>query len=97
MKNDWYCPQNWNTSSVPDEFSDVIIPDVSSSSFAPPILHYGKIEVNSLFIGDNGSLTISRDASLIVLGNAEGVNQVIGEFILKEDPSELMKTMIGGN
>ena len=97
MKNEWNCPQNWNTSSVPDEFSDVIIPDVSTSSFALPVLHSGKIEVNSLFIRDNGSLTITRDAALIVLGNAEGINQVIGVIIHKDEPFEMMKTMIGRN
>jgi len=72
MKNDWLCAQNWSTSSVPDEFSVVIIPDVSTTSFSFPVLRSGTVEVNSLIIHSNGSLTISKHAAVVVHSNAEG-------------------------
>jgi hypothetical protein len=75
QKNEWYCAQNWSTHNVPDEFSDVIIPDVSTSSFAFPIIRTGKVEINSLYILFNGSLTIAKNAVMTVLDNAEGCSQ----------------------
>ncbi|MBL0008582.1 MAG: hypothetical protein IPP25_15760 [Saprospiraceae bacterium] len=42
MQNEWSCPQNWSSTSLPNEFSDVIIPDVSSSTFAPPLYQGGQ-------------------------------------------------------
>ena len=70
---DWYCPTNWSTSSIPDEFSDVIIPDVSTSSFALPVIRYGNIEVNSVTILNQGILTLSKEATLIINGYSLGV------------------------
>jgi hypothetical protein len=72
-KNDWFCPQNWSTYTVPDEFSDVIIPDVSTSSFAPPVIVNSPVEINSLQMLDNASMTIAHDAVLIVYDHIEGV------------------------
>lgn len=71
--NEWYCPQNWSTSSVPDEFSDVVIPDVSTSSFSLPVIRSGKVEVNSLHVQHQGGLTIAKEAALIVNGYAFGI------------------------
>lgn len=73
MKNDWYCPQNWSTTSVPDEFSDVIIPDVSTSTFASPVIRSGDVEVNSLEMHANASLTIESRARLVVNSHAVGI------------------------
>jgi hypothetical protein len=72
-KNDWFCAQNWSTSSVPDEFSNVIIPDVTTSTFAPPMILSGKVEINSLNMLDNASLTLTKGAILIVNDIMEGV------------------------
>ncbi|MBP7240133.1 MAG: hypothetical protein KBA14_07890 [Saprospiraceae bacterium] len=73
MKNDWYCPQNWSTTSLPDEFSDVIIPDVSTSTLAFPEIKSGEIEINSLMMHSNTLLMIGEDATLMVTGNIEGL------------------------
>jgi hypothetical protein len=75
MKNEWNCPQNWSTSSVPDEFTNVSIPDVSSSTLSAPVIRSGKVEVNSLFIHSNASLRIEKQAQLVVYGIAEGIRQ----------------------
>lgn len=93
MKNDWFCPQNWSTSAVPDEFSDVIIPDVSTTSFAAPVIKSGHVEVNSVFFLYNGALTIARDATITVLGFMEGSKEknFHGEGVL------MLPDMPGGN
>lgn len=73
MKNEWYCPQNWSTASVPDEFSDVIIPDVSTSTFASPVIKSGDVEINSLEMHTNATLTIEGKARLVVVSHVEGL------------------------
>jgi hypothetical protein len=79
---------------VPDEFSDVIIPDVSTSTFALPLIQSGQVEVNSITIYSNGGLTISKNAMLIVLSYAEGVNarNVKGEGLLMHNNYLSMKS-----
>ena len=92
--SDWYCPQNWSSTSVPDEFSDVIIPDVSTSSLALPMIQSGQVEVNSITIYSNGGLTISKNARLVVLSYAKGVNarNVKGEGFLLQNNYLSMKS-----
>ncbi len=94
MKNDWFCPQNWSSTSLPDEFSDVIIPDVSSSTIAPPCIKEGKIEINSLMIQSNASITIDVDASLTVISHIEGLDtdkiKGEGQLIRREDITTVM-------
>ena len=86
MKNDWNCPTNWSTSSIPDEFSNVIIPDVSTSTFSSPIIKTGKVEVNSIFIQSNATMTVAKDAVVVVYddirGACEGNMHVDGILIL---------------
>jgi len=40
---DWNCAQNWSTGKVPDDFSDVTIPDVSTTTFAAPVINKGRL------------------------------------------------------
>jgi hypothetical protein len=98
MKNDWYCPQNWSSTSLPDEFSDVIIPDVSSSTFAPPYIKSGKIEINSLRLQSNALLTIDDHASLSVISYIEGFTSFKvnggGQLILKEHQQATMIRLV---
>lgn len=61
----WQCPKNWTCNHVPDEFSNVTIPDVSSSSMAYPVL-MGVAEVNSLRLEGNAALTIAPEGQLTV-------------------------------
>jgi len=97
-KNDWYCPQNWSSTSVPDEFSDVIIPDVSTSSFALPCIQSGEVEVNSITIQSNGGLTILKNAMMVVLEYTDGVSpkNVKGEglLMLNNNASMNSKSMV---
>lgn len=97
-KNDWFCAQNWSTHSVPDEFSNVIIPDVTSSSLSSPIIPDGKVEINSLLIHSGGTLTVEKPAMLIVYDQAEGVFkpnfQGEGKIVIQIESSEALETML---
>ncbi|MFN0174840.1 MAG: hypothetical protein ACKVU0_09360 [Saprospiraceae bacterium] len=44
---DWNCPGNWKEGRVPNEFSHVVIPDVSSSTFSYPVID-SEIEIWSI-------------------------------------------------
>ena len=67
LENDWNCPRNWSNYAVPDAFSNVIIPDVSTTSLAAPLLKTGKVEVNTLFLESNAKFTVEEGAQLVVL------------------------------
>lgn len=75
MENEWNCAKNWSTYSVPDEFTDVVIPDVSCTSFSAPLVKEGRVNINSLYLESNALLTIGKGANLLVFGAAEGVNE----------------------
>jgi len=63
---EWNCAANWKEGRVPNEFSRVIIPDVSTSTFSYPALSGGEVEIWSLQILSGARLKIGRNARLIV-------------------------------
>jgi hypothetical protein len=67
---DWNCPTNWEESRVPNEFSDVVIPDVSTSTFSYPVIKQGIVEIASLQCASNARLTTLGDARVIFLDDA---------------------------
>ena len=69
----WNEARNWSNNKVPNEFSDVIIPDVSTSTFSAPVIKEGTIELNSISIASNGKLTVESAAKVIVFGYTEGI------------------------
>ncbi len=50
---------------MPDEFSNVVIPDVSTTTLAAPVIKNGQFEVNSILVHSNAKLTIEQDAQLV--------------------------------
>ena len=66
--NDWFCAKNWSTGHVPDEFSDVIIPDVSATSFATPVIRSGAVDVHSLHVMNNATMHLGKDVVIYVSG-----------------------------
>lgn len=98
MKNDWFCPQNWSTSSVPDEFSDVIIPDVSTSTFATPVIKSGEVEINSLQILSNAMLTIEKAATVVINSRVTGLTSVNiqgeGQMILEDHSNQRFAKLV---
>jgi hypothetical protein len=74
QETNWDCPKNWSTYRLPDEFSNVVIPDVSSTTQASPVIRGGMVEVNALRIESRALLTIATDARLVVHDYTEGIN-----------------------
>ncbi len=65
---DWNYPANWKEGRVPNEFSYVVIPDVSTSTFSNPVLQGEQVEIWSLQIFSGAKLRIGKSARLIVTG-----------------------------
>lgn len=64
--SDWNCPTNWKEGRVPDEFSNVVIPDVSTSTFSYPIIN-SEVEIFSLICDAPARLKILDGGGLTVL------------------------------
>ena len=69
----WEEPKNWSNHRVPNDFSNVIIPDVSSSTFAYPEITKGIVEVNSIHIESQSRLTVHANAQLIIYEQEESL------------------------
>ncbi len=52
----WHEARNWSNNKVPDQFTHVLIPDVSFSSFAEPVINSGIAEVASITLVSNAQL-----------------------------------------
>jgi hypothetical protein len=99
----WNEAKNWSNNKVPNTFSDVIIEDVSTSTFSTPKIKDGIIELNSIHIASNTKLSIEADAKVIVYSYAEGLFKenidikgtlmVMGEF----EGDELKNVVIHDN
>ncbi|HOY06808.1 MAG TPA: hypothetical protein PLO67_15470 [Saprospiraceae bacterium] len=62
---EWMCASNWREGRLPNEFSAVVIPDVSTGSQAYPVLRSGEVEVLSVDVQTGAMLTLSTGARLI--------------------------------
>lgn len=62
---DWMCAANWREGRLPNEFSTVIIPDVSTGSQAYPIIRSGEVEVLSVEVQLSAMLTLNAAARLV--------------------------------
>lgn len=80
---EWNCPANWKEGRIPNEFSKVIIPDVSTNSFHNPALNEGEVEVWSLQILSGAMLHIGENASLIVIEQDSRAFITFGEGIIQ--------------
>lgn len=82
----WNEAKNWSNNRVPNIFSDVIILDVSTSTFSTPIIKSGTIELNSIQITSNAKLTVGENAKVIVYSHAVGLYKenlnIEGTFIV---------------
>lgn len=73
----WNCATNWKEGRVPNEFSNVIITDVSTTTFCYPVIEEGEVVILSLLCTPPAMLTIGKNASLIVIESFENreINQ----------------------
>jgi len=67
---DWNCPGNWKEGRVPNEFSKVVIPDVSTCTFSYPVVRKDTVEISSLQCAPGATLTLLGNAKVIVLDSA---------------------------
>ena len=88
----WNEAKNWSNNKVPNEFSNVIISDISTSTFSTPIIKEGTIELNSIMIESSAQLTVETSAKLIIYGYAEGLMkdnlQLSGSLIVLDEYAE---------
>ena len=75
----WNEARNWSNHRVPDVFSDVIIPDVSSTTFAYPVIENEWVEINSIFIYPTSRLKIDGDAKLVTYAESGGLANIVQE------------------
>ena len=68
-----------------NEFSQVIIPDVSSSNHSNPVLSSGEVEIWSILIHTGASLRIGKNARLIATEQEEHGYLAWGEGVLQSD------------
>ena len=94
MEQEWNCPKNWSAGAVPNEFSNVFIPDVTTTTCSTPVIQSGLVEVNALFLETDAMLTIGPEAELIIYETAEGINHntlnLRGKVLLPEKPQNKM-------
>jgi hypothetical protein len=64
---DWNCPSNWKEGRVPDEFTHVIIPDVSTSTFSDPAISEDTVVIASLEVASNARLRLRKNARVVEL------------------------------
>ncbi|MCD4694631.1 MAG: hypothetical protein K8S16_00210 [Bacteroidales bacterium] len=79
VDNDWDNPNNWETSTIPDQTYDAIIPDVSSGSNNFPVIS-SNAQCKDLLIYHGGNLTINAGHTFTTKGvsrNLEGANGLI--------------------
>ncbi len=62
---DWNCAGNWKEGRTPNEFSQVLIP--SGMTYYPVLLDE-TTPIDALLIEGGASLTLHREASLVILG-----------------------------
>lgn len=99
---DWNCPTNWLESRIPNEFSDVIIPDLSTTGAGSgPVICRDADGVNSLTLRSGARLVIEKTGCLTVfealeiLGNAELQNNGLLFLPGRNDPHSNAKNIAG--
>lgn len=60
---DWDAASNWSLQRVPNEFSDVVIPNTSTTTFSYPAIDKA-VEINSLRIESGAKLVIAETGKL---------------------------------
>lgn len=66
LETNWACSKNWSLGRIPNEFHNVIIPDVSTGSGKFPIITSGSIELNQLDIHPRATLTVHKNVRILV-------------------------------
>lgn len=68
QENNWFCANNWSDNRIPDDFDNVIIPDVSTSGNHYPVIEDQNARVQSLELQSGAKIRIESGAQLSILG-----------------------------
>lgn len=95
--SEWNCPSNWKEGRVPNEFSDVVIPVVSTSTFCYPVIEASNYEVASLVVHPGATLKVLGSALLAtntyeIQGNCKGCAPRV--FVKEGFPDPNLKFLI---
>jgi hypothetical protein len=89
------CFKNWSNCRVPDEFSTVMIPDVSTTTHATLVIYSGNYELNLLQLRPNAQLTMEAKLGFYNLEHkslcGQGQHKKNLLVILNEVASEALK------
>ena len=89
----WNCPSNWSNNSLPDQFTDVVIPVDISITYNYPVIN-DEVEINSLSIWPGASLAIKNGS--LTIQDMERSNykrvQILGKKNLFENEAALYTT-----
>jgi hypothetical protein len=87
-ETDWYCAKNWSKNQVPNEFSVVTIPDVSTTTFVYPKIKKGEAIVFSLDIQPGAKLGLDDSAILVILDHLSKIDTICianaGKIVFRE-------------
>lgn len=101
----WNCPKNWSNHALPDIFTDVIIPDVSSQSLANPVIRGRLVYIRSLTLEAGSRLTVEKNSVLsiqtfLIQPENQGL-EVHGLLRMSEEhqplPPAILDAVAGGN
>lgn len=67
--SDWNCASNWSDGRVPNEFSDVIIPNIASEIY--PVIKNNAEDINALSLMSNTKIYIEKKGALTVSERVE--------------------------
>lgn len=67
--NDWNVATNWDTNRIPDEFDDVLIPNLAGQGNFYPIIKTHVPSIQYLFIESNARLEIAENGMLTIDGS----------------------------
>lgn len=66
-KTSWHCASNWKEGRIPDEFSYVFIPNVSTSTACYPVIENGNVEILSLHCASDAFISVKPEAGITIL------------------------------
>lgn len=96
QESNWFCDKNWSNAHVPDEFSNVYINNVSTSTFHYPVIKSKEATALSISIVSEGKLTIEKSGTLSVIEaiNVQNNKSIINRGKLIVESQELKSEFV---
>ncbi|MCU4177354.1 GEVED domain-containing protein, partial [Carboxylicivirga sp. N1Y90] len=91
--NVWNVPQNWSTGVVPDNSTDIFIPEHPYHGDVFPVITSTNVEMKNLEIANNASLTIKPGATVRINSDAT----LNGDLIVENTDSKPSSLIVEGN